>query len=131
MAAARPLQPLSVTLRWAVLLAASLVLGGVLAWAKLPAALMLGPLAAALLAQMAGGAVTVPRALMVAAQAVIGCLDAKSITPAIITGLALHWPIFLGVVFAIMWLSGSLFADDLEAMRAEERRLARCPAHVR
>lgn len=98
MAAARPLQPLSVTLRWAVLLAASLVLGGGLAWAKLPAALMLGPLAAALLAQMAGGAVTVPRALMVAAQAVIGCLVAKSITPAIITGLALHWPIFLGVV---------------------------------
>jgi hypothetical protein len=40
-------------------------------------------------------------------------------------------PIFLGVVFAIMWLSGSLFADNLEAMRAAERRLARCPAHVR
>jgi hypothetical protein len=40
-------------------------------------------------------------------------------------------PIFLGVVFAIMWLSGSLLAVDLEAMRAAERRLQRCPAHAR
>jgi uncharacterized protein len=92
------LQPLPVSGRWAVLLAASLLLGGVLEWVKLPAALMLGPLAAAVLVQMAGGAVKVPRALMAAAQTIIGCLVAQSITPAIISGFARQWPVFLGVV---------------------------------
>ncbi|WP_395020572.1 hypothetical protein [Dongia sp.] len=39
-------------------------------------------------------------------------------------------PIFLGAVFAIMWLSSSLLADDLESLRATEQRLARCPRHA-
>jgi hypothetical protein len=39
-------------------------------------------------------------------------------------------PIFLGMVFAIIWLSSSLLADDLESLRAAEHRLARCPAHA-
>jgi hypothetical protein len=39
-------------------------------------------------------------------------------------------PIFLGMVFAIMWLSSTLLADDLESLRAAEHRLARCPAHA-
>jgi len=42
--------------------------------------------------------VKVPRALMAAAQAVVGCLVAQSITPAIIDGFARHWSVFLGVV---------------------------------
>jgi hypothetical protein len=64
----------------------------------LPAALLLGPLAAALLVQTTGGAVKVPRAFLAAAQAVIGCLVARSITPSIVGGFAIHWPVFLGVV---------------------------------
>jgi membrane AbrB-like protein len=92
------LQSLPTTGRWAVLLAASAMGAGLLQWARLPAALMLGPLAVAVLVQTAGGAVTVPRALMTAAQAVIGCLIARSITPAIVGGFASHWPVFLGVV---------------------------------
>jgi len=39
-------------------------------------------------------------------------------------------PIFLGAIFAIMWLSASLLADDLETMRAAERRLMLCPEHA-
>jgi hypothetical protein len=39
-------------------------------------------------------------------------------------------PIFLGAVFAIMWLSSSLLADNLESLRAAEQRLARCPVHA-
>jgi membrane AbrB-like protein len=93
-----PLRSFPAPGRWAVLLAASLVLGGALQWAGLPAAFMLGPLAAAVIIQMAGGAVKVPRALMATAQAIIGCLVARSITPAIIDGFLHHWPVFLGVV---------------------------------
>ena len=40
-------------------------------------------------------------------------------------------PVFLGIVFAIMWLSASLLAADLENLRAAERRLALWPAHAR
>ncbi|MDI4231405.1 AbrB family transcriptional regulator [Bradyrhizobium sp. Arg237L] len=93
-----PLQPLPVTVRWAVLFAASLLLAGVLQWVRLPAALLLGPLAAAALVQMGGGAVRVPRLLIVAAQAIIGCLVAQSITPAIISGFVRYWPIILATV---------------------------------
>jgi hypothetical protein len=84
--------------RWIVLLAASALAASLLQWAKLPAALMLGPLAAAVLVQTAGGAVQVPRTFMMAAQATIGCLVARSITPGVIGGFANHWPELLGVV---------------------------------
>ena len=40
-------------------------------------------------------------------------------------------PVFLVMVFAIMWLAGSLFAADLENLRAAERRLALCPDSIR
>jgi membrane AbrB-like protein len=93
-----PLQPLPTAARWAVLLAASALAAAILQWARLPAALLLGPLAAAVLVQTAGGAVKIPRALMAAAQAVIGCLVARSITPAIVSGFAVHWSLFLGIV---------------------------------
>jgi hypothetical protein len=39
-------------------------------------------------------------------------------------------PLFLGLVFTIMWLSASLVAADIESIHATERRLARCPAHA-
>ncbi|WP_329639519.1 AbrB family transcriptional regulator [Phenylobacterium sp.] len=93
-----PLQSLPAAGRWAVLLAASALAAGLLQWARLPAALMLGPLAAAMLVQTAGGAVKVPRAFMAVAQAAIGCLVARSMTPAIVGGFASHWPVFVGVV---------------------------------
>ena len=93
-----PLQLLPAAGRWIVLLAVSALGAGLLQWARLPAALMLGPLVAAVLVQTAGGAVRVPRAFMVVAQAVIGCLIARSITPAVVGGFANHWPVVLGVV---------------------------------
>jgi uncharacterized protein len=93
-----PLQPLPTAARWAALLAVSLLLAGALQWIGLPGALMLGPLVAALLVQMAGGTVKVPPTLTAAAQAIIGCLIAQSITPTIIGGFARHWTVIIGVV---------------------------------
>lgn len=94
----RPLQSLSGPARWAALLAASLLLAAALDWIRLPAALLLGPLVAAVLMQAAGAAVRVPRILIMAAQAVIGCLIARSITSAIVAGFAQHWTVFVAVV---------------------------------
>jgi uncharacterized protein len=39
-----------------------------------------------------------PRVLLMAAQAIIGCLVARSITCSIVGGFVIHWPVFLGVV---------------------------------
>ncbi|HVM83183.1 MAG TPA: hypothetical protein VMW18_04790 [Candidatus Binatia bacterium] len=39
--------------------------------------------------------------------------------------------VFLAVVFAIMWLSGSLFAEDIQTWHAAERRRHYCPVRVR
>ena len=40
-------------------------------------------------------------------------------------------PVFLGMVFVIMWLSGSLFAADIAQLQAAERRILRCPSSIR
>lgn len=93
-----PLQSWPTAGRWTLLIVVSLLLAAGLAWARLPAAFMLGPMIAAILMQMAGGTVKVPGFLMAVAQAVLGCLIAQSITSAIIGGLALHWPVFVAVV---------------------------------
>jgi membrane AbrB-like protein len=103
-----PLQPLPSAARWAVLLAASVLTAAILQWTRLPAALLLGPLVAAVLVQMAGGAVKVPRAFMAAAQAVIGCLVARSMTPSIVDGFAVHWPVFLAVVLLSLAASAAM-----------------------
>jgi membrane AbrB-like protein len=76
----------------------SLVLGGLLEQMRLPAALMLGPLAAAVLIQTAGASVRVPRVAMLAAQTVIGCLVARAITPTILAGFAHHGLLFVSVI---------------------------------
>lgn len=79
-------------MRWGVLIAFSAVAGAGLQVIGLPAALMLGPLIAAVLVQTAGGSVTVPRTLQAGAQAVIGCLIARAVTRAVISGFLQHWP---------------------------------------
>nr|WP_293386282.1 AbrB family transcriptional regulator [Phenylobacterium sp.] len=106
--ARRPLDRLPAAGRWVALLAASAVGAGLLQLARLPAGLMLGPLAAAACVQAAGGAVKVPRPLMAAAQTIVGCLVARSITPAIVGGFASHWPVFLTVVAASIAASAGI-----------------------
>jgi uncharacterized protein len=103
-----PLQSLPTVARWTVLVAASILVAAVLQCARLPAAFMLGPLAAAVLAQTAGGAVKIPRVLIAAAQAIIGCLIASSITPEIISDFARQWPVFLGVVVLSVAVSAAI-----------------------
>lgn len=39
-------------------------------------------------------------------------------------------PLFLGAIFAIMWLSGSLLARDIRAYHEAELRMRRCPKRL-
>ncbi|MEJ0095560.1 MAG: AbrB family transcriptional regulator [Methylocella sp.] len=101
---------LSPIARWALLIVGSLLLAALLRMAGLPAALLLGPMIAAILLAVAGGIVRIPRPAYFASQAIIGCLVARAITPAILVSFAKDWPLFLGVVFAVIVASNLLGA---------------------
>jgi membrane AbrB-like protein len=75
---------------------------------RLPAAPLLGPMIAAIVVPMAGGAIRVPHAPVLVAQAVIGCMIARSIPPAIIGEIARGWPLFVSIVVAVIAASGAL-----------------------
>lgn len=85
-------------LHWAGLLALSALLAGLLEWAAFPAALLLGPMLAAIAFGVGGTAIRSPRWTFVAAQALIGCLIARSFTPSILTSIAADWHMLLMVV---------------------------------
>lgn len=94
--------------RWGVLFAASAVLAALLEAVGMPAALLLGPMIAAILVETGGGAIRVPRLPHYGAQAVIGCLIAGAISPAIVATFLGRWPLFVGVVLAVVAASALL-----------------------
>jgi membrane AbrB-like protein len=83
---------------WAGLVALSLLLGGALEWAAFPAALLLGPMLAAIALGVRGSPLRAPRWTIIGAQAVIGCLVAGAITPQILRSMADDWALMLLVV---------------------------------
>jgi hypothetical protein len=100
-----PLEGLPRVAQWGILLAASAVLGLLLIWARLPAALMLGPMVAAILIETGGGSVRVPDICYSFAQAVIGCMIARAVTAQIVSTFQGHWPLFLGIALTIVAVS--------------------------
>lgn len=94
--------------QWLVLLAVSILFAGALEIAALPAALLIGPMLAAILAGTNGATVRVPRLLFGSAQAVVGCLVAASISADIFPIFYKEWPLFLGVVVATVTASSLL-----------------------
>jgi len=89
-------------LRWLVLLGGSLLLAALLMVVRLPAAMLLGPMMAAIAVEAAGGGIRLPRSLLYVSQAVIGCMIARALTPGILGIFAYRWPIFLGVILAVV-----------------------------
>jgi uncharacterized protein len=85
-------------LEWAGLVAASLALWALFEAAKLPAALLLGPMIAGIGFGAAGATIRIPRGAFVASQSIVGCLIARSLTGAIISSVARDWPAMLVVV---------------------------------
>jgi membrane AbrB-like protein len=98
-------------LKWGVLLAASLAIIVPLEWVRLPAALLLGAMAAAVLVAVLEGKLAVPRWPYVLAQGLIGCLVARSIGPAILATMLRQWPLFLAGVCSVLVISTSLGAQ--------------------
>ena len=89
-----------------VILSALIALG--LETVRLPAALLLGPMVAAIMLAVAGSRVRVSNRLVLIAQAVIGCMIARSIPPSIIGEVLRDWPLFVAVVVAVIAASSAL-----------------------
>lgn len=88
---------------------ASLALVIPLELVHLPASVLLGSMAAAILVATRG-ALSVPPWCFVVAQGVIGCLVARSIGPAILLTMLHQWPIFLVGICAVLLFSTVLGA---------------------
>ena len=96
------------TAQWLFLLALSVLLAAGLEFAQLPAALLVGPMLAAIFCGVNGATVRPNRWGFMAAQAVVGCLIARSIEPEIFGSFLAEWPLFLGMVVATLAASSLL-----------------------
>ncbi|WP_425515314.1 AbrB family transcriptional regulator [Phyllobacterium endophyticum] len=95
-------------LQWAILLGLSILFFLLLHAARLPAALLLGPMAAAIAVAAAGGSIRAPIRPFILAQGVIGCLIARTIQPSTLSEMLRDWPLFLAVIGAVLLASNTL-----------------------
>ena len=100
-----PFAGLSKAAQWCILIVASVIMAALLKMARLPAALMLGPMMAGILMETCGGTVRVPRLPYSFSLAVIGCMVANVITKDIVDSFAQRWPLLVGVVMAVILVS--------------------------
>ena len=94
--------------QWAALLALSALFIGGLELLRLPAALLLGALAAAAALTAFDIEARVPAPLFAVAQALIGCLIARVVSPSTLSAMARDWPTFLGGVLSVVAASVAL-----------------------
>ena len=95
-------------LQWAALIIVSLVLVLLLERMRLPAALLLGSMAAAILLAWFEGRVKIPPWSFVIAQEIVGCLVARSISPDIVKEMIRQWPMFLICIGAVILFATAL-----------------------
>lgn len=81
--------------RWGALLALSILFAGLLELMGLPAALFLGPLAAAIVLAVAGWSVGVARSAFLGGQGIVGVMLASNLPRSVFAEIAADWPIFL------------------------------------
>src|SRR5215475_5526304 len=93
---------------WAVLIVLSAGLAALLLWLHAPAALMLGPLVAAIIVASNGGKVRMPLSPFVLAQGIVGCLIAKMVPLSIVGDVLRHWFLFSVGVLAVVAISSLL-----------------------
>ena len=95
-------------LQWAALLGATVIGVGAFELARLPAALLLGAMGAAILLAWFEARVKIPPLGFVIAQGFVGCLVARVITPAILATILHRWPMFLFLIAAVIVFATAL-----------------------
>lgn len=97
---------MSKTLRqWISVLLVSAALSAVLLYLHVPAALLLGPMAAGIWQSLRHSTIQVPRSFFIGVQAIIGCMIAQTLNASIFSVLLTTWPIILAVLFATLAVS--------------------------
>ncbi len=91
--------------QWMILLALSAVLSFVLFRLHLPAAPLLGPLIAGITLSLRGATIRLPRPFFISAQAIIGCMIARALTPSIFGVLAANWALVLIILLSTLAIS--------------------------
>lgn len=94
--------------QWAFLLCVSALFVVCLEIAHMPAALLVGPMMAAIVSGTNGSTIRVHKWIFVAAQAIVGCLVATSISPGIYGAFLADWPLVIGAVVATLAASSLL-----------------------
>jgi membrane AbrB-like protein len=94
--------------QWILLLVVSASLAALFHLTGIPAAFLVGPLLGGILVATNGGAIRVPAPPYLGAQAIVGCMIAQAITADIVVTFLAHWPLFLGIVAAILAASSLL-----------------------
>ena len=89
-------------LQWGVLTVLSLVLAGMFDAIRLPAALLLGAMLAAIGVAVGEGVPRISRRAFVLSQGVVGCLVARGVTPEILVSLRKDWLLFLGITVIVI-----------------------------
>lgn len=92
-------------LGWAALVSVSVLLGWALGRAGFPAAFLLGPMLVAIVFGVRGAPIRVPRLGFLAAQAIVGCLVAHSVTGEIVATLREDGFVILAVVLVTVAVS--------------------------
>jgi membrane AbrB-like protein len=100
-----PLRGRKPGVQWLSLLVLSGIFIPILEVARLPAALLLGPMAAAILIAAAEGDVRIPQSSFIAAQALIGCMIARSLKLPMLGEIVREWPLFLAAVVSVVAVS--------------------------
>lgn len=92
-------------LRWVCLVASSIAAVVLLETCRLPAALLLGPMFAAVIFAVRGQGVRIPNAAFIVAQGLIGCMIARTLRLSIVTEIAHAWPMFLMGILSVVAIS--------------------------
>src|SRR5882724_3996958 len=93
---------------WLLLLVSSSVLAGAMRAAQMPAALLLGPMIAAMGSALCGAKARLPRSFALGAQTVLGCLIAKSFNSGLMAVLAVYWQTLVGLAAVTLVMTAAL-----------------------
>ncbi|MFD1803877.1 AbrB family transcriptional regulator [Mixta tenebrionis] len=100
------MEHLSTRLQWALLLGTSLLLGFLLQYFHVPAALLLGPMIVGVTMGLLGSTLRISKRLFILCQAVLGCMIGQSLAPAVMDTLLSDWPVVLAVLLMTLAASG-------------------------
>jgi membrane AbrB-like protein len=93
---------------WISLLLLTAALSVALQWARLPAAFLLGAMAAAMIVATRGSPLRLPGWVFALGQAAIGCMIARSFTPALFRSMGEHLALFAGAALSVLLAATAL-----------------------